>query len=196
MQFTTSFVGTENPLSEGGMWRNAGLDWTNVQKAGGAAFGTQSGLGNYDDSYAYLVLTAAGWPSDVAVLGVVYMPLPIVVGTHEVELLLRWTDSPHLAQGYEVSLSFSGEVQVVRWNGPLSDFTPIGSSGVYPGLKNGDVFSATVVGQVITAFVNGTPIVQTTDFTYTSGSVGIGFFKRLLGANADFGFKKFTATDA
>ena len=195
MQYTTSFVGTENPLSEGGVWQNNGLDWTNVQKAGGAAFGTQSGLGNYDDSYAYLALTNAGWPANMTVSGVIYRPAPTAVGTHEVELLLRWTDSPHVAKGYEVLLSFGGEVQIVRWNGPLGDFTPLGNSGYYAGLKDGDVFSATAVGQVITAFVNGIPIVQIADSTYTSGSVGIGFYKELLGANSDFGFRTFTAID-
>ena len=50
--FTTEFDGTENPLSESGVWSHTGLDWTKVQKANGIAFGTQTGNGGYDDSYA------------------------------------------------------------------------------------------------------------------------------------------------
>lgn len=195
LEYETNFSGNEYPLSEGGIWQNNGLDWTYVQKAGGAAYGTQSGLGGYDDSYARLAPTAAGWPVDIMLSGVVHMSQPILVGTHEVELLLRWSDAPHVAQGYEVLLSCGGEVQIVRWNGPIGDFTPIGATGTYSGLRDGDVFSATVVGQVIKGYVNGNLIAQAVDSTYPDGSPGIGFFKRVLGANSDFGFKSFTAVD-
>jgi hypothetical protein len=195
LEYATDFSGNENPLSEGGVWQNNGLDWTHVQKAGGAAYGTQSGSKGNDDSYAHLALTAAGWPADIELSGVVYMPSPIFVGTHEVELLVRWSDSPHVARGYEVSLSYGGEVQIIRWNGPLADFTPIGSIGIHPGLKDGDVFSATVVGPVIRGFVNGALIAQAVDSQFTDGSPGVGFFKRVLGNNSDFGFKNFTAID-
>jgi hypothetical protein len=196
LQYSTDFDGTENPLSEGGVWLNNGLDWTRVQKFNGNAYGTQSGSGGYDDSYAHLALTAAGWPSNVTLSGVVYMPQPILVGTHEVELLLRWSDSPHVARGYEVGISYGGDVGIVRWNGALGDFTPIGSTGRYSGLRDGDVFSATVVGSVISGYVNGVKIAQAVDSTYPGGSPGIGFFRRILGANSDFGFKSFTASDA
>jgi hypothetical protein len=45
-------------------------------------------------------------------------------------------------------------------------------------------------------YVNGTLIAQAVDSSYPDGSPGIGFFKRVLGANSDFGFKSFTAVDA
>lgn len=41
--YTTSFDREEAPLSEGGQWRNDGLDWTSVRQNGGRAFGTQTG---------------------------------------------------------------------------------------------------------------------------------------------------------
>ena len=41
--FTTRFAGAEDPLSEGGRWVHRGLDWATFRKAGGIAFGTQSG---------------------------------------------------------------------------------------------------------------------------------------------------------
>jgi hypothetical protein len=194
LEFSTDFVGVEYPLSEGGIWRNHGLDWTYVQKAGGA-YGTQTGLGGYDDSYAYLALTAAGWSADISLSSVVVMPQPNIVGTHEVELLLRWSDAPHVARGYEVMLSCDGAVQIIRWNGPLGNFTPIGTTGVYSGLKDGDVFSATAVGPVISGYVNGVMVAQAVDSSYAAGSPGIGFFRRLLGTNWEFGFKNFSASN-
>ena len=195
MLYSTEFDGSENPLSEGGVWRNEGLDWTKVQKLDGVAFGTQSGTKGNDDSYAHLAMTVAGWPLDVEVSAAIYMPVPIIGGTHEVELLLRWSDAPHVAKGYEVLLSYGGEVQIIRWNGPLADFTPIGSSGIHSGLKDGDVFSATIVGPVISAFVNGALIAQATDTRHVGGSPGIGFFRRASGTNFQFGLKNFTTTD-
>lgn len=196
LRYSTEFNGAEYPLFEGGAWQNNGLDWTHVRKANGIAYGTQTGLVGYDDSYAYLTLTATGWPPNVALSGVVHLPQPNLVGTHEVELLVRWADSPHVARGYEVMLNSGGEVQIIRWNGAIGDFTPIGTTGVYPGLKDGDLFSATVVGPVIRGYVNGAKIAEAVDSTYSGGHPGIGFFKRVLGANSDFGFKSFTAADA
>src|SRR5574341_362793 len=63
--YSTRFEGgEENPLSDGGKWRNAGLDWTSVRKSRGLACGTQTGTNTgarqYDDSYAHL----AGFPPD------------------------------------------------------------------------------------------------------------------------------------
>ncbi len=56
--YTTTFAGTENPLSEGGRWSNNGLDWTTIRKANGLACSTQSGIETgkfaYNDSYALL----------------------------------------------------------------------------------------------------------------------------------------------
>jgi len=187
--FSTNFDGTENPLSEGGVWINNGLDWTKCQKANGYAFGTQSGVGGYDDSYAYL----RGFSRNVQLSAVVRIPNPNVIGTHEVELHARWIDGPHVAQGYEISLNLSGDVQIIRWNGPFGDFTLIGTVGNYPGLKDGDVFSATALENVITGYVNGVPLAQAIDDTFPSGNPGIGFFRRAQGNNSDFGFNSFTA---
>jgi hypothetical protein len=41
--FTTYFEGEENPVSEGGRWQNAGLDWTSVKTSRGLASGTHTG---------------------------------------------------------------------------------------------------------------------------------------------------------
>src|SRR5262245_913967 len=51
--YSTNFPANENPISEGGRWRNTGLDWTPVATSGGLAYSTQTSNG-YDDSYAFL----------------------------------------------------------------------------------------------------------------------------------------------
>ena len=58
--YATGFPSTENPISENGMWINAGsigLDWHNVRTTPGLAFGTQAGANLYDDSVALLTGT-------------------------------------------------------------------------------------------------------------------------------------------
>lgn len=62
--YTTTFAGSENPLSEGGRWSNNGLDWTTIRKGHGLAYSTQSGIEagkfQFNDSYAVL----SGFPPD------------------------------------------------------------------------------------------------------------------------------------
>jgi hypothetical protein len=65
------------------------------------------------------------------------------------------------------------------------------------GVADGDIVKATIVGNVITAYINGVQVLQATDGTYASGSPGIGFYLRgVPGVNRDYGFTSFTASDA
>jgi hypothetical protein len=118
----------------------------------------------------------------------------------EVELRLRSTISPHVNTGYEVLFRCSHDgsqyAEIVRWNGPLGNFTYVNrTSG--PGIRNGDVVKATIVGNVITSYINGVQVVQGVDNTYTSGNPGIGFYlHRAANLNADFGFTTFSASDS
>ena len=66
--YSTTFDATEAPISEGGAWTHVGLDWTLVDTGGGIAFGTQTGTGGYDDSYAHL----SGFPPDHGASGVIF----------------------------------------------------------------------------------------------------------------------------
>src|SRR4051794_8383399 len=52
--YSTNFNGVEKPISEKGAWSNVGQGWTVVAKDNGLAYGTQTGLGDNDDSYARL----------------------------------------------------------------------------------------------------------------------------------------------
>ncbi len=203
MQYSTTFEGEENPLSEGGKWSNNGLDWTKIRKARGLACGTQTGTNKgiyrYDDSYAHL----AGFPADQEAWGQVRIAKPDPSCHQEVEILLRWSSSAHRTTGYECFARCvndgSSYVQIVRWEGPLGKFTYLADKrGVNYGLKDGDILKASIVGNVITVFVNGVEKAQVKDDTYKTGNPGIGTFLscdggRGVGSNQDFGFRNFTA---
>ena len=197
--YSTRFALAENPLSEGGNWINGGavgLDWANVRTASGLAVGTESGSGGYDDSTAVL---AGQWNPDQMAQATVRTVNQNRGFFEEVELRLRTTIGAHSTTGYEINFRCTSDgsqyVQIVRWNGPLGKFSYV-NTAVGPGLRDGNVVKATIVGSTITAYINGKEIVQGTDSTYKSGSPGIGFFLQgAAGVNGDFGFTAFTAAD-
>jgi hypothetical protein len=198
ISYSTNFDRTEAPISENGMWTHAGLDWTLVNTAGGFAFGTQSGStgnGGYDDSYAYL----SGFPPNQSVSTVIHLEGGISAVSAEAEILLRWADSSHFARGYECNLSHNGSyAEIVRWNGPIgrqnSDFTYVARGGVPSGVRDGDVFSAKIVGNTITSYLNGVQLASGTDNTYPDGNPGMGFFWRGQQGLSKYGFSSFSAT--
>jgi hypothetical protein len=199
--YETLFSLTENPLSEGGRWLNGekdGLDWNNVRTTPGLAFGSDdSGTPVYDDPTALLTGT---WNPNQTAQGTVYT-VNQKGGKifEEVELRLRSTIAPHRITGYEIMFRCNHDgsqyVNLARWNGPLGDFTPIGGVGG-PGLFNGDVVRASIVGNVITAYINGNQVARWTDGTFSTGNPGIGYYlDGAQGLNADYGFTRFTAFD-
>jgi hypothetical protein len=119
----------------------------------------------------------------------------------EVELRLRSSLSPHRATGYEVNFRCSktrkAYTQIVRWNGRLGSFTILKSAeGPQFGVADGDVIKATIIGHVITSYINGVRVLETTDRTYVSGRPGMGMYlEGATGVNGDFGFTRFEATD-
>jgi len=193
--YSTNFDLTQAPISENGAWHHDGLDWTKVETGGGIAYGTQSGTAGYDDSYAYL----SGFPADYSASAVVHRAANIDSScTHEVEILLRWSDAAHSARGYECNFAFDGTyAQIVRWNGPFGDFTYLGSGTVPGGIHDGDRLSATVVGQTITLSVNGNQVADATDATYPTGNPGMGFWRGgPCGTKGDYAFSSFSASSA
>ncbi len=201
--FTTRFEGTEDPLSETGRWTNSGVDWTRIRKINGLACGTQTGTNRgiyrFDDSYAHL----SGFPPDQQAWGEVSIAKPNATCTQELEILLRWTSSAHRTTGYECFArcltSDSSYVQIVRWDGPLGKFTYLADMrGTNYGLKHGDILKASVIGNVITVYINGIQKARAVDDTFKTGNPGIGEFLacesgRGVGSNPDFGFVSFTA---
>jgi len=191
--YSTNFLGVENPLSEGGVWSNVGQNWTRVLKSNGIAHGTQTGTSSYDDSYARL----SHFPPNISASARIYKASGIPSGeSHEVELLLRWADSSTSARGYECNLHHAGGyLQIVRWNGPRGNFTYLADQrGNVPVPKDGDIFKATITGNVIKAYLNDVLIVQATDSTFTDGNPGIGFYVSGAVSNSVFGYRSFSAS--
>jgi hypothetical protein len=203
--YTTSFPLTENPISEAGSWVNGGtvgLDWSDVSTTPGLAIGNQVGA-NYTDATA--VLTGAWGPNQQAT-ATVFSVNPNDACGQEVELRLRSTVSAHVNRGYEISYKVSqtsaAYLLIVRWNGALSDFTYLfNQSGAPYGVTNGDVVSATVIGNVITVYKNGWQMAQVADNAFTAGAPGMGFNldnapAGCAGTNGNYGYTSFAATDA
>jgi hypothetical protein len=200
--YTTQFPNAENPILENGLWTNgkaAGFDWTDVAVVPGLAFGTESGNAGYDDATALLTGT---WGADQTAEATVHSVNQNDNIFEEVEIRLRSSLSAHRSTGYEINFRCSktsnAYTQIVRWNGPLGQFTYLNAAGgANYGVADGDVVKATVVGNVITAYINGVQVLQATDSTYPNGSPGMGFFlQSATGVNRDYGFSRFTAADA
>ena len=200
--YTTNFPLTENPISEGGNWINGqavGLDWHDVSTTPGLAIGHQSGS-SYTDGTA--LLTGA-WGPTQTVEAVVHTVNPKESCYQEVEMRLRSNLTAHSCTGYEISFkatkSASAYLIIVRWNGPVGDFTYLkNSTGAQYGIAEGDTVKATIVGNVITAYLNGVVVGTATDSTYTTGNPGMGFNLETsdascIGTNGDYGFTRLTA---
>jgi hypothetical protein len=118
----------------------------------------------------------------------------------EVELRLRSSITPHRITGYEINFRCSktgnSYTEIVRWNGPLGDFTYLEHKGgsAY-GVTEGDIIKATMTGNRIVVYVNGAAVIQATDSTYVAGNPGIGFGLSGSVDPTDFGFTNFSASD-
>jgi hypothetical protein len=201
--YTTKFPLTENPISENGSWINGqavGIDWHDVSTTTELAIGHQSGT-SYSDGTA--LLTGA-WGPTQSVEAVVHTVNPKESCYQEVEMRLRSTLAAHSCTGYEISFkatqSANAYLIIVRWNGKLGDFTYLKNvNGAQYGIKEGDTVKAMVVGDVITAYLNGVVMGTATDATFTTGSPGMGFNLETgdascIGTNGDYGFTRLTAT--
>ena len=193
--YGTSFLLTENPISENGNWINGGvvgLDWYNVVTTPGLAKGTDSPV-PYSDPTALL---AGTWGPNQTVQATVKNAFSGSNCFPEVELRLRSTMSAHSCTGYEILFScLSGGaayMQIMRWNGPLGDFTMLASNTV--GVVDGDVVKASIIGSVITVWKNGTQMMTATDATFATGNPGMGFNYGCDPYYSQFGFKSFIAT--
>jgi len=207
--YSTSFPFAENPISELDNWSNGmanGLDWGNVETRQGIAYGLQNGAKHFADGTA--LLRGSWWPDQI-VEATVYIRDTNVGDYPEVELRLRSSLSANECTGYEVLWGVAARnpyFAIVKWNGPLGDFEYLydsSSAGYGAGTKyavsNGDVVRATVIGNVITAYINGVQLAQVTDSTFASGNPGMGFNYYCggdcTGPHDGYGFTSFSATD-
>jgi hypothetical protein len=198
--YTTSFDLTENPLSEGGRWitgKLVGLDWNNpLTESGHVRASVRSGLtGNrYDDSIAHLSDSFVDFSPNQYVQATVYRaPGYAPSGSkHEVELLLRFAIAAHNARGYEVLWGWDGDFAVVRWNGPLGNYTTLYSNFLEQ-LVDGDVVRAEINGSTIRVYKNGVLKAAPTDGTFSDGQPGIGFWPVDSSTPANYGWKDVAA---
>jgi hypothetical protein len=187
-------------MLEGGRWINGksvGLDWHDVQTIPGEAFASAlSGVTNrYDDSVAHLNTSFA---ANQYVQGTVRRVAGYSNPTdkHEIELLLRFKITAHSARGYEVLWGQDGGICVVRWNGPLADYTELGctaSPGPGPAVE-GDVLRAEITGGVVKVYKNGSLVLTSpADSTYGDGQPGIGFWPTPGATLENYGWKSYAA---
>lgn len=209
--YSTLFPLVENPISEGGNWINGGtvgLDWTNCSSEGGLAIGHEVGASATD---ATSVLTGA-WKADQDITAVVHTINQVDGCFQEAEMRLRTVITPHSITGYEVSwhlsTTASAYVIIVRWNGPQGNFTYLfnDGGGAQYAVTNGDTLRAKIVGNVITAYINGVQK-ATVDITslggivYSTGAPGMGFNLEsanlggtCAGTNGDYGYTSWSVT--
>ena len=208
--YTTHFPLTENPVSEGGRWINGGtvgLDWTDVTTTPGLAIGTQSGA-SFTDSTALLTGT---WGPDQTASGAVHTVNQNDRCAHEIEFRFRSLISANVNRGYEVGFHMSqtsdAYIIIVRWNGSIGDFNfLLDTRGTQFAITDGDTISASIEGDIITAYINGVEkasadITSLGGTVWTDGNPGMGFNLEnapfgCSGTNGDYGFTSFTATDA
>lgn len=205
--YKTNFATNENPILEDGNWitgKANGPDWSDISTSNSRATGHQKGDVHYTDATA--LLTGA-WGADQMAEATVFCGNTYISDYPEVELRLRSSLSPHKCTGYEIAFSAAGKtskayVMLVRWNGLVGDFAVLKQPfGPQYGVVNGDVVKATMIGNTLTAYINGVKVAQAEDTTYKSGSPGMGFnfdwadSNAPKGTNSSFGFTDFSATD-
>lgn len=209
--YSTNFPLTENPVSESGHWTNGsaagGSWWGDIQTVSGQAFGVSEPT-QFGDPTAILT---GSWSPNQSVSVVVKVNTQPTVCCHEVEARLLTTISSVSIKGYEINCSLVASqtyIQLVRWNGPNGDFTPLDQLTPATPCVNGDVLvaTATVSGStaVFTFMPNG--VLQTFTTCHCTnpsdssakavlaGNPGMGFYDNADIDWSSFGFSSFTAS--
>ena len=215
--YKTEFARSEAPISEGGLWLNGrrdGIDWCDVLVRDGVAYGEVSRMraaerrveqaslgagiegapvGDYDDPTAVL---AGEWGKDQYGRARVFSRNQTDRYFQEVQIRLRHNMSAHFCNGYEVFFrclkTDAGYAEIVRWNGRNGDFTSLAKLvGLQYGVQDGDLIEASIVGNVITGYLNGARMISVTDDKIASGAPGIGFNFGVGDTNADHGLRYF-----
>ena len=215
--YKTEFKRNESPLSEGGLWLNGrkdGIDWCDVLVKDGVAFGEVSrnqvverraeqaalgagiegaAVGDYDDPTA--VLTGQWGPNQYGKVRV-FSRNQTDKYFQEVQIRLRHNMKPKFCNGYEVFFRVldteAGYAEIVRWNGPVGGWTSLKKLiGKKYGVKDGDIIEASIVGNLITGYLNGVAMISVVDDNIKSGAPGIGFNFGVGTTNADHGVRSF-----
>jgi hypothetical protein len=175
--FSTSFPATEDPISQGGIWLNGeadGIDWENCKTNGSGIFANGFSTNQYGDNVCLLKPSYRSFSANHYAQGTVYRAGGYDV-SHEIELYVRAAGAAHSWRGYEVYWTNpSGYINLVRWDGPLADFTYLADTPIGQAVT-GDVLRMEVTGTTITIYKNGSQVMTHSDSTWSSGQPGIGF---------------------
>ena len=215
--YKTEFKKNESPLSEGGLWLNGrkdGIDWCDVLVKDGVAFGEVSrnqvgerraeqaalgagiegaAVGDYDDPTA--VLTGQWGPNQYGKVRV-FSRNQTDKYFQEVQIRLRHNMKPKFCSGYEVFFRVldteAGYAEIVRWNGPVGGWTSLKKLiGKQYGVRDGSIIEASIVGNLITGYLNGQEMISIVDDNIKNGAPGIGFNFGVGTTNADHGVTSF-----
>jgi hypothetical protein len=190
--FVADLSGTENPISEGGIWVGGaatGLGWHNVKTTGGQAVGADGNWASrYADNLAHLNTSYRTFSANQYAQATVYKAGGYTGsgGSHEVELLLRFSISANDAHGYEVLWGVTGYIAIVKWLGTYGTYTALYDSGAgFSVPADGDTLRAELSGSTLNVWRNGTLVPALTNFDMTvggtvsmwnSGQPGMGFW--------------------
>lgn len=186
--FSTSFPGSENPLSQSGAWRTSSSFYKAPQTTPGKCF-SNGATDNFDDAVATLVSPDMGNNYRISVHAFRaggYSPgVSHEIGLYLRQLINNSNPANTLVRGYECLFPYdSNSFQIFRWeavNHAFPDnFTQLSPSAQNGGLQivqNGDLLEAQIVGNNITVYQNSTLIYTLTDSTWSSGGgPGMGFY--------------------
>ena len=205
--YSTTFAGTENPISEGGAWISGGIfsGRTHVQTGNGNVYGTMISFDgtNYMDSCAHL----QGFGANHAITATIYNNG--VVNGLEVELLLRADITSQHSFGYEIDCYWDGRgIALARLDQTTANRNAFAILRNYvpneTPFNNGDQVYASIVGTVITCRYKPVGGSWSTIFTYdtapngtkySTGNPGVGFWNQTGSSanNGKFAFSDFSA---
>lgn len=214
--YSTTFWRTENPLSEGGLWKNGatdGTDWADIRtQAGLGAYGNQEPptAPPYNDAGAVFNPLTKGDCRIIYQAGINEANRASWTGFHELEAW-RGTIAAGEIKVYEAMTSLlpgNPYWQIMKWPGPIADnindFLEVATVSNGPVINDRDWVRWDFIGPLIIGYFrqDGDPdwgdLVISGDTTsdgarYTSGKPGLGWWKNgNVVANTDYWFRKWT----
>jgi chitodextrinase len=211
--YSTNFPRAENPISEGGRFITSttpGVNWSGLKLGGcgckpvapvavsAPGLADSPLVGDASQGDALALLTGVWGPDQSASMVVANIP-PANDGSYqEVEIHLR--SDLATGRGYEITWAYNHDyILIVTWNGGgavgqgAAYTVLVQLSGSQYAIAPNDTLMASIVGNVITMYRNGTQIYQYTDtqHSFTSGNPGFGFNE---GAASNYGISSFSAS--
>lgn len=197
--FSTTFPATENPISQGGKWRNGatdGLDWIDIQTTPGKmlAAAIDSAGGGVMDGIAQLDRGFLACASNQYSRGTLFRQAGYTGVSHEVEVHCNQTITAHSITGYESYAGIGNTHGLIRWNGPFGDFTPLAAGNISSTTEpaEDDVWEIHRIGNTLYCLQNGVLRTTAIDTTFMGGNPGLGNNPTSGATIANYGLKAWT----